>query len=689
MTTFTHDFDAGSNGASILAADAGSGDVFDSRTVTAGATLTYSNAHPHSGTLAARHVTTSGTAQDSELTWSTSIGTQTLTYFRIYVWMDVFPGVGITLFRARSSGSLRARVSMSATGKLQMVNSAGTTLHTFAASLAVGQWVRIEGKLDHTGDTFEVKLFNNASLLTPSETYSASAATIGASANSFEFGRVGEVNTAYTFETDDYGLSTTAYLGPTAIPVDATVGEDAQFVRMGVYSSSDASWNSSIALTTDVRWDIPARRWFSDMSNNLVTMKANIDAADKTLTINLPSRSGSTTHPWTEITAGTWDSEIIAWFTALNLFASQDIYVSFVDEPDGTGNGLGQSAATYFDAFDHVKAIKTTYAPRVFLGLSLAMASRMATWWHSAYEWISWNPYNRQHTNATWTTFQDILDRDYGFMTGYARPVHMTTGSVENDDDANGLHSKRQWMIDMGLVLQGFSTNYPEIDLIYYWDSGDASGDFSIDTTADSLEGWNLLVTEDYTTVLAPVDAVVAVAQPLGKVATAGGAVAVSVGVPRPTVDAGNANPTPVADAVAAGVGTPTVRVTTGGTATAATAGVGQPVVTATAHTSPSAVGVSVGVLTPSVICDVGNTTAHPASVGVTVAVAQALAKLAAKPEGLDVTVGLDSPEVSGIGRATPIPGEVGLRITIPAPRVTVVEQTPGRILISWGGDGS
>lgn len=331
-------------------------------------------------------------------------------------------------------------------------------------------------------------------------------------------------------------------------------GTNAQVVPMGVYSSSDASWNRTVALVGDARWTVPLVRWFSDMGSDLSTAKADIDSSTRTLLINLPSRNGGTTYPWTTITAGTHDAELVAWFTALGTFVSPNIYVTFVDEPDGTTNGAGQPASSYFPAFDHVKTIANANAPNVKLGLGLAQATGsgrgIAVWDHANYDFIDWHPYNR---NSPWISFASIMQRDYPAMASYAgsRPVLMTTGCVENPNDPSGPNSKKAWYVNLGNTLLTANAQYPKLAGVWVWDSG-SSPDFHVDTSTDSLNGFKTLVATDFTAATPPSSITVNNLLTKGVSTASGTTVAATVPTAVPTghhvivITRGNGNPTTV-----------------------------------------------------------------------------------------------------------------------------------------------
>ncbi len=352
-------------------------------------------------------------------------------------------------------------------------------------------------------------------------------------------------------------------------------GTNQQVVPMGVYSSSDGSWNRTVALVGDARWTVPLVRWFSDMGSDLSVAKGLIDAAGRTLLINLPSRNGSTSYKWTTIGgATTHDSEITAWFTALATFASTNIYVTFVDEPDGVTNGVfagtAQTPTDYWAAFTKVKTLAAAVAPNVKIGIGLAQANRMPTWGplaaasagHTfAPDFLDWHPYNR---NSPWISFAAIMQRDYATMAaqGSAYPILITTGCVENPNDPNGPNSKKQWYISLGNTLLSASVQYPQLAGVWVWDSG-SSPDFHVDTSTDSLNGFKALVAADFTTSTPPSSITGKPSAITKGVSTSGGttvaatvASVIPVGHHVSIVVQGNGNPGSVAVADARGNGT-------------------------------------------------------------------------------------------------------------------------------------
>src|SRR6185437_14158400 len=105
-----------------------------------GAAIVSDSAHAHSGTLSA-HFTTGGTAAQDDVVWSTSAGTNTQVWFRLYLYFTANPAVNMQVLCCNiTGGSTQAgAVWVTTTGKLRFDNSAFSAIQTTTTSIALNQ----------------------------------------------------------------------------------------------------------------------------------------------------------------------------------------------------------------------------------------------------------------------------------------------------------------------------------------------------------------------------------------------------------------------------------------------------------------------------------------------------------------------------------------------------------------------
>lgn len=211
------------SGTAITTGNSGgaSGSAFDAVQLGTGAAVTSDSAHAHRGALSC-HVTTGGTAAQDNVLWSTSAGTLTQSWFRLYLYFTANPAATTQVYSAFNvgGGTECAALSVNTSGTLRFDNSTGSPIITTTTAIATGQWVRIEGFItgSATVGQLELKLFNTPDSLTPDETHTSTAAQNTAGPLAFyNFGTVGAAaNVSYWL--DDLGLSSTGYPGPAVTP---------------------------------------------------------------------------------------------------------------------------------------------------------------------------------------------------------------------------------------------------------------------------------------------------------------------------------------------------------------------------------------------------------------------------------------------------------------------------------------
>src|SRR5215467_10547633 len=98
MTSLVNSAEGGTNGTTVSTGNSGgaSGNAFDAL-LTTNATVAYDNAHAHSGALSVKFAT-AGTAANWAVEWTTSMGTLSQVWFRLYVYFTANPAAGFRIW---------------------------------------------------------------------------------------------------------------------------------------------------------------------------------------------------------------------------------------------------------------------------------------------------------------------------------------------------------------------------------------------------------------------------------------------------------------------------------------------------------------------------------------------------------------------------------------------------------------
>lgn len=196
---------------------AGSGTAWDAVTV-GGGTLTFDDTYPRN-TLDYSFDPVSLSALS--LRWDSAVGTQSIIYGRIYLFMDSVPDASLTVFRATSSAypAMLAAIRVGTSGDLLVDDGVGSTIIDLADALQTGHWIRVEWSMDFNTGAAELRVFNNSpESAVPDQVGTGVGTFDGPSADTYRFGKVvGTVETT-PFRLDDIGLSTLTWLGPTGVP---------------------------------------------------------------------------------------------------------------------------------------------------------------------------------------------------------------------------------------------------------------------------------------------------------------------------------------------------------------------------------------------------------------------------------------------------------------------------------------
>ena len=221
MTKLVNNAEGGSSTTTVTTGNSGgsSGSAFDVVTIGTSAALTFDTTHIAHGSLSYKFVASS--SGSVVCAWSTSLTGSSLTqvWFRAYVYTTGHSST-LKLIEALSTSTQRAAISINTSGKIILVNAAGTTVATSTTTIPTNQWIRLEGFFigSATVGQIECKIFTtSADAVTPDETQTTTAVqNTGGTINRLQFGNPTS-GVSFTHWMDELGASDTAYLGPVKI----------------------------------------------------------------------------------------------------------------------------------------------------------------------------------------------------------------------------------------------------------------------------------------------------------------------------------------------------------------------------------------------------------------------------------------------------------------------------------------
>ena len=209
-----NDFEGGSNGTGITAANSGgTGETaFDTVTLNGG-TLTYDNAHAAHGVLSDKVVCP---AFDSPfMAWNVSSPSQL--WFRVYMYWTANPGNIVPFLQYADVSTTGCAFEVTTTGKLAVYDSTLTQRAITTNSIPLNAWFRVEGYAipSATAESGEIKLFNTMDGTTATETVTSTTnLNMLAAFTSAKFGMPNGGTGTVTHWEDDIGVSDTGYIGP-------------------------------------------------------------------------------------------------------------------------------------------------------------------------------------------------------------------------------------------------------------------------------------------------------------------------------------------------------------------------------------------------------------------------------------------------------------------------------------------
>lgn len=266
-------FEGGSDGTTITTGNSGkypSGTAFSTITISATATVAYSNTQAVRGTLSGK-IATGGTAGNALIQWN-GLGITGTCYSRQYIYCTANPGSNHRILgMANASGTAHMAVQLLTDGKMRLVAGSGAVIATTSGSLPLNQWVRIEvtSVAGATGNQ-SLSYFSGSNL----ETTTADATISGAN-----------VSGQTTIDRNAYGISgtTVANVGP--FYIDDLASSDSNVIFGGNDNVRVATKTFSFNANTTIPYTADGGSWDRDQSDpaNLVrTIDTTEDSGDDT-----------------------------------------------------------------------------------------------------------------------------------------------------------------------------------------------------------------------------------------------------------------------------------------------------------------------------------------------------------------------------------------------------------------------
>lgn len=238
MPTAKFSFEGGSNGANVAAgAGAGTGDTnFDVITRGTSATLAYDNTHPGRGSLGLK-IATGATSTTSNVSWTTTIGTQTTFFIRFLCYITGAPAANIRVYNNVGAASSRGNILLNTNGKFIFTNAAGSTVLT-SATLPTNSTFRVEAKFvsDNAVGQWEYKIwYDPRDVGTPNDTQTSAATQVnGGTTDTYRFGIGTNIASGGPYWMDDVAVSTVGYIGPEDPRVTGTATVNAKKCSIAV-----------------------------------------------------------------------------------------------------------------------------------------------------------------------------------------------------------------------------------------------------------------------------------------------------------------------------------------------------------------------------------------------------------------------------------------------------------------------
>jgi hypothetical protein len=197
--------------------DGTAGNPWDDVTFNGGSTGVYDTARALSGTLSGRfdQVTTNGCF----ITWdTTSIGSVTTIYGRLYVYVTAQPGAAFWFIVPESAGTRNGLIRWNAAGTVSVFDSTLGAATTGSQTVPLNEWVRMEWKLVCHASTgiLEFKMFHGHEAAAI-ETVTKSSANTLAATDTVDIGQTAAFAVGTPWWLDDITLDDTGYPGPSVV----------------------------------------------------------------------------------------------------------------------------------------------------------------------------------------------------------------------------------------------------------------------------------------------------------------------------------------------------------------------------------------------------------------------------------------------------------------------------------------
>lgn len=218
----SNNLDAGPHGTTVTVANSNDngGDAFDS-VDSAGATtvLAYSSTPARATAEYVMKTSVGATAAMPHVTWSTSAGTQSQVYLRLYAQLGTMTASNAPLFMSMLNGSICASIEIAGTATPKMWVAGLSSFSAGTVTIPIGVWFRVEARFAFgnttTPGTADARFYLDADSDVISETLTfPSFDSRNTTANQFHFGPSQALaNYPITYHSG-VALSTDGWIGP-------------------------------------------------------------------------------------------------------------------------------------------------------------------------------------------------------------------------------------------------------------------------------------------------------------------------------------------------------------------------------------------------------------------------------------------------------------------------------------------
>lgn len=268
MTANTADFEAGTNGSNVNAADAGSltawSNVFSTHP-------TYDTSWSAYGTKSAK------VAALGQMEWNFSAETDF--YGRAYFFLPGNPSGLSTLMYVGSSGTPYGAIGITSGGKVRVTDFSGANQNG-TVSVATSQAIRIEFHVVHSATVGSIvaKLYNSAASITPDETITLSNCNTQASGLTMRCGEMSTFSFASALWIDQIVGNAPAFPGP--FPVNTVAPAVTGTTAVGATLTCDGgTWNGGQTFTLTYQWTKAGVNIAAATASTYVTVSGDVGSA--------------------------------------------------------------------------------------------------------------------------------------------------------------------------------------------------------------------------------------------------------------------------------------------------------------------------------------------------------------------------------------------------------------------------